>query len=676
MNRYKYDNNSLKRRETPTVFSFDIYDTCISRNFARPRDLFLAIGERLAGVGLTSPTKNAFIEEIWRCRVNATRYAHQVARPCESVTLKEIYQHFVISSDWEFTVNDLYQLELEIERANVFPIKDIAQRIKLLRNKNIPILFISDMYLPANFIGSMLKDFSLMQENDSLYVSCEIGLTKKSGRLFSHVLAAENLKPAQLYHLGDDPINDVIRPKKLGIIAEQFTLSALTRHESNFLNTFRTPTMTASKITAISRRIRLSQLSNESHLDNTLKELTCAVIAPFLTLYVAWVLRDANQRGISRLYFVARDGEIMFKIAKVLSLYQPTPELRYLYGSRRAWLTSAIDFENSEWKRLVVVSGQGNNLSDILGRLGITPTEIAESLVKLGFSLKQPNNHVTTEKKALLILNQLISDAKIRDILQSKTASSREKALGYLSQEGLLDNENWALVDVGWRLICQTLLKQILDYQKFSGRVRGYYVGLSKDHLPSEVAGNAYSFLPKNGHLFVRRQIMFEQLFTAATHPSTLRYAKKNGNYIPIFNPEERTIQQINDINERHALICEYTDIIAKEKILNEDNKEFSWNIIAQAEHLFSNPSHVDATALSNLYTQADMRHKKTLKYPLCRALTQSDMKEILKRSIFKSSAFQELVTPWLEGSAVLSPLFIRIPLQAMLIFQRLLKKE
>ena len=75
------------------------------------------------------------------------------------------------------------------------------------------------MYLPANFIGSMLKDFSLMQENDSFYVSCEIGLTKKSGRLFSYVLAAEKLKPAQLYHLGDDPINDVIRPKKLGIIA-------------------------------------------------------------------------------------------------------------------------------------------------------------------------------------------------------------------------------------------------------------------------------------------------------------------------------------------------------------------------------------------------------------------------------------------------------------------------
>lgn len=134
-------------------------------------------------MGLTSPTKNAFIEEIWRCRVNATRYAHQVARPCESVTLKEIYQHFVISSDWEFTVNDLYQLELEIERANVFPIKDIAQRIKLLRNKNIPILFISDMYLPANFIGSMLKDFHSCRRM-IVYMFLARLDSQKSGRLF------------------------------------------------------------------------------------------------------------------------------------------------------------------------------------------------------------------------------------------------------------------------------------------------------------------------------------------------------------------------------------------------------------------------------------------------------------------------------------------------------------
>src|SRR5699024_7318970 len=60
-----------------------------------------------------------------------------------------------------------------------------------------------------------------------------------------------------------------------------------------------------------------------------------AFLAPFLVCYVRWVLDQALQRGIKRLYFVARDGEVMYKIARQLKRPGDDIEMRYLYGSRR-----------------------------------------------------------------------------------------------------------------------------------------------------------------------------------------------------------------------------------------------------------------------------------------------------------------------------------------------------
>jgi predicted HAD superfamily hydrolase len=72
-------------------------------------------------------------------------------------------------------------------------------------------------------------------------------------------------------------------------------------------------------------------------------DTTASAVAPMLFGFVHWCLVEAQKKGIQRLYFVARDGQILQKIAQVICHnWGYTIDCRYLYGSRQAWHLPAI----------------------------------------------------------------------------------------------------------------------------------------------------------------------------------------------------------------------------------------------------------------------------------------------------------------------------------------------
>ena len=67
-------------------------------------------------------------------------------------------------------------------------------------------------------------------------------------------------------------------------------------------------------------------------------ELAARKLFPALSAFTRWVLGRAGEEGISRLYFLARDGWFPFRLARRLAAAWDLPvECRYLYGSRLAW---------------------------------------------------------------------------------------------------------------------------------------------------------------------------------------------------------------------------------------------------------------------------------------------------------------------------------------------------
>ena len=100
----------------------------------------------------------------------------------EDVSLDDIYRNLSLESFPNLSKPALKRLELEVERENLSPVRQALDLIRNYRKKGKRILFISDMYLPSDFLKSQLRRFGFWEEEDRIYVSGEIGLTKHSGK--------------------------------------------------------------------------------------------------------------------------------------------------------------------------------------------------------------------------------------------------------------------------------------------------------------------------------------------------------------------------------------------------------------------------------------------------------------------------------------------------------------
>ena len=191
----------------------------------------------------------------------------------------------------------------------------------------------------------------------TLYVSNEVGATKRAGSLFRHMLEKENLTARDLTHCGDGVESDFLGARKAGVLTELFTGTQLNRLERAMLSVpSRSPWVT-SQLAGISRVTRLSVPEDASDVLAGSVAIASSVVAPLLVGFVSWVLQDAKAQGLERLYFVARDGQVLHKIAQAL---KPELEVRYLYGSRQAWyIPSAFSVSRAELE-FVLMTGQSS----------------------------------------------------------------------------------------------------------------------------------------------------------------------------------------------------------------------------------------------------------------------------------------------------------------------------
>lgn len=204
------------------TYSFDVYDTVVTRVVPKPVDIFLL----LQRVALASGSFSAnTTDSIYDARIYAEFAARRVSRK-EDVVLNEIYAEMkrLLSLDTESTVL-LMEMELDIERRCTAPIHGVVSCIHELKSKGARIIYISDMYLPSPFIGEILKEYGIYDGHDIVYVSGEVGFTKGTGRLFDFVLQKENLLPEDLIHTGDNPHSDKVVPRRKGICTDAGTVS-------------------------------------------------------------------------------------------------------------------------------------------------------------------------------------------------------------------------------------------------------------------------------------------------------------------------------------------------------------------------------------------------------------------------------------------------------------------
>ena len=136
------------------------------------------------------------------------------------MTFKEIYRELAFALGWdpEMCRSAVEQLELELESETLIPNPKVRGMIEAAREAGKRVVFVSDMYLPADFIRGQLKRFGLTRDGDHYYVSSEHKATKSSGRLFEVVLKEEQVQPRAVTHVGDHAHSDDAVPRRMGII--------------------------------------------------------------------------------------------------------------------------------------------------------------------------------------------------------------------------------------------------------------------------------------------------------------------------------------------------------------------------------------------------------------------------------------------------------------------------
>jgi predicted HAD superfamily hydrolase len=531
------------------ITSFDVFDTVITRIIGDPKAIFLMLGKNLLKQSLLACMPEAFA----RARIEAESRAFKNIG--EKHTLRHIYCELATAlrlSDEQ--QRQIMQLELDLEAKFLRPIPISRKTIKAARDRGERVAFVSDMYLPSNFIQELLVRHSFWQEGDVLYVSNEYGKSKATGQLFQELIEWEGILPDKILHWGNDLRVDVQGARMVGIKAQHFAEGNLNRYEQILESQSYTTEGLSSAMAGASRLVRL-QMPAISSSQKALRDVSAGVVAPILVGYVLWILQQARQIGLKRLYFVSRDGQILLEIARrLIGKLDIDCELRYIYGSRLSWNLPALASLNvaqisQMLKRPSWLLDTTSSLSlrDFWARVNIVPEEIENSLSSVGFQKEDWERTLSSKEQQMM--HSLLEDRKIYDLILQKAAQQHQVLVNYLSQEKLLDTTPKGIVDLGWFGSSYDSLQPILKSKNATLDV-GLFFGLrSRSNTGQHSAKKGYFFDEGSQTGFTSSLpglgIVPLEMFCAADHGTVVSFVDNNGLAFPLFR--EKDNQKIND---------------------------------------------------------------------------------------------------------------------------------
>lgn len=490
---------------------FDVYDTVITRLVTDPHSLFLLLGNQVSRQHLLALSPDKFLH----ARVEAERRAHvRDGDIVYDVTLENIYS--VLDEELRIgpeRASQIRQLELQLEKSLTRPVPATVRLLRELRHGGKKIVFVSDMYLSSAFLADLLDQFQIKRSNEPIYVSGEEGCQKRTGDLFRIVLRNEGSRRGEAICFGDNGDADILGALKCGLRA-RLTMHAQTNKYERLLEAHSLETGGLSSLMAGASRIARMTCQTHSLRDQALVEIAAGVIAPRLTAYVLWLLKRANERGLDRLYFLSRDGQILIDIARRLAQKLSLKmEFKYLYSGRTAWnLGSVSDASDPIQTRWVWVPSEALTITTLFERAGLIPDDLAGTLIEMGFGRSDWTRVLTKEESARL-RSELRKDVLFQKKLTDACKMRRELLMRYIERESLPQEARWATVDTGWDGTAQNTLASILR-EMGHDKTLAYYFGVmvytsvdGSQHDPYAAAENdvrePYFFDERDGSGFI-----------------------------------------------------------------------------------------------------------------------------------------------------------------------------
>lgn len=505
------------------VASFDIFDTVLTRSHIHPTHVFLDVGATLRAHGLW-PTS---ADEFRKARI-AAELAARGGDWRSEVRLREIIGQLCDASDHldPDSVNQIIEVELEAERASLYPARPGVDALAEARDAFDAIVFVSDMYLPSTFIIDVLSIHGLWHADDQLMVSAEHGASKATGALFGRV-AKRFPAGTRFTHHGDSKLADITRARRAGWRAVEIADARPTRYETLDPDTVDLPT------SLLLGDLRRGRLADDDARFRAAFEVGVGVLGPTLLSFGLWLSERARADGIDHIYCLARDGQVIkLTLDALAEAGVELPPRTYLMASRIALRRPAAAIARTAPSWLFEESG---NLSarTVLQRMDVDEDEWFQYLRTQG--LKAERDAPLTDTDAALLRREAAS-GPLFDAFMAEAEAQLDAARRHFAERGLTTARHPAICDVGWFGSMQAALGDILTSgsggspgnpdpaQSNPARLAGYYLGLVEhpphraeritaawlDDAPDTIA------LPRFGEL--------TELLLSADHGGVLRY--------------------------------------------------------------------------------------------------------------------------------------------------------
>lgn len=520
------------------VISFDIFDTLLLRPFSEPSELFYFLG-----IEFSCP-------DLRRIRQEAESEARK-RRGGKSgeVTLSEIWDEMEHLTG--IPAEKGMETERELERKYCLANPYFLPVLEALRKSGRSLVVTSDMYLETEFLKDLLERKGLGRF-DGYYISSEYRESKHRGGLYRIVrMETGNGGGKKKYaHVGDNVQADLRMARRAGFTAFLYPNPQKTG------NSYRP--MDMSPITgAMYRGIVNIRLHSEKKKYGYFYEYGYLYGGILAIGYCRFIHRYAAEKKIERIWFLARDGEILKKVYDIL---YPEEETDYVLWSRNVSTRLLADVYRYDYfqRFLFQKVNQGYRLEQIFSSMGLGVL-LDDACGRMECSRRDR----LTEDLARRCREYLLS---VWERVSSIYSEERLAAGRYLKRlaEG---SGSAAAVDVGWAGSGAAALGRMMDqvlHLPFT--VYGVVMGTNTAHnLSPDVSegfffsGQMESYLfsqQKNRDLWKyhdlsrKHNLYMELLFTSA-FPSLKGFGTgTDGETVFRFGRKERHAREIRQIQE------------------------------------------------------------------------------------------------------------------------------
>ena len=354
--------------------SFDIFDTLIMRNIAKPQFVNDIIERRIKN----ELKLDIEFKKIRLLAEQNLRKKHQGMRYDPSLT--HIYEEFSRITNFSVQiVNQLKKLELQVEMELSIPRKDMVKWLDYAIEKKKKIFLISDMYLERENIFELLRKCGIKEifnDDVQLFVSSETGMRKDDKSVWNYLESM--IDKQSLGHIGDNERSDWQIPIDMGFdsyhIMSAYDAFSCCKFGQDLLDNINLTTFDAILLGPILAKKYNSPFipHDEQYFIKDFHELGYVFYGPVLCIYILWLIKNFLSKDYQCILFFARDGYFLRtlykKVCKLLGLDEINS--KYFLTSRRA--VSVASFKSiEEVKELLDIPYSGSIKNFFFSRLGL-----------------------------------------------------------------------------------------------------------------------------------------------------------------------------------------------------------------------------------------------------------------------------------------------------------------